>query len=83
MAAAGEALFARVVAVVGAIFGVDAASVTPDTSSADVAGWDSLSYTMLLLQLEDEFSIEISPAKALELHNVGELAALIAAELRQ
>ena len=80
MGPSDDSVFSRVAAVVGEVFGVDPASVTPDTFSEHIAGWDSLSYTMLLLRLEDEFAIEIPPEKALQLHNVGELATLIAAE---
>lgn len=76
-----DPVFPRVAAVVGEVFGVDSASVSTDTFSEHIPGWDSLSYAMLLLRLEDEFSIEIPPEKALEVQNVGELANVIAAEL--
>lgn len=79
---AGGVVFVRVAAVIGDLFHVDPASITADTFSQDIAGWDSLSYTMLLLRLEDEFSVDIPPEKAWQLNNVGELAALIAAEQR-
>lgn len=82
MPASREQVFVRVAAVIGDLFNVDPATVTAETFSEHVPGWDSLSYTMLLLRLEDEFSVEIPPAKAWELQNVGELAALITAEQR-
>lgn len=82
MPESADEVFPRVTAAIGELFGVDPATVTPETFSEHIAGWDSLSYTMLLLRLEDEFGVEIPPAKAWELRNVGELAALIAAERR-
>lgn len=70
-------VFERIAAVVAALFHVRPQDISPATFSDDVDGWDSLSYTELLLRLEDEFSIEISPSKAWELKNLGELRDLI------
>lgn len=82
MPAGGDQVFVRVAAVIGELFSVDPGTVTPETFSEHVPGWDSLSYTMLLLRLEDEFSVSLPPEKVWALHNVGDLAALIAAEQR-
>jgi acyl carrier protein len=44
-----------------------------DTTALDVDGWDSLSHTLLMLEIEQAFSVEIDPQKAIQLSNVGEL----------
>lgn len=74
-----DLVFDRIAAVVATLFHVRREDISPATFSDDIDGWDSLSYTELLLRLEDEFSIEISPSKAWEIKNLGELRDLIAA----
>lgn len=51
--------------------------ITPDTVATDVAGWDSLSHTVLLLKVEDAFGIELPEEEVFDLKNVAELAALV------
>jgi acyl carrier protein len=51
-------------------FGVD-----PDdsTSIENTEGWDSMGHVALIMALEREFSVSISPADAIELTNVGKI----------
>jgi acyl carrier protein len=52
--------------------------ITRATRAMDVRGWDSLSHTMVLMQLEDGFEIQLPMDRALRLGNVGEMVDLIA-----
>ncbi len=52
--------------------------ITRDTRAMDVRGWDSLSHTMILMQLEDGFGIQLPLERVLGLGTVGELVDLIA-----
>ena len=49
-----------------------------DTRAMDVRGWDSLSHTMILMQLEDGFGVRLPLDRVLGLGTVGELVDLIA-----
>jgi len=44
----------------------------------DVRGWDSLSHTMILVALEDEFDLTFPTERVLAVGNVGQLMNLIA-----
>jgi acyl carrier protein len=48
-----------------------------ETQAMDVRGWDSLSHTMILLQLEDGFGVRLPMDRVLGLSSVGELVDLI------
>jgi acyl carrier protein len=66
----------RVAGVIRVTFGVDDLDVTPETIAEDVPGWDSLSHTILILSLEDEFDVEL-PHDTRGFANVGVLVALL------
>ncbi len=55
-----------------------AVSITRNTRAMDVRGWDSLSHTMILMQLEDGFGIRLPMERVLRLATVGDLVDLIA-----
>lgn len=52
-------------------------TVTRATNSADVDGWDSLSHSLFILGVEDEFGVDLPLDKTFELKDVGELVDLI------
>jgi acyl carrier protein len=52
--------------------------ISRTTQAMDVRGWDSLSQTIILLNIEDSFNIKIPMERALCLSNVGDLVDLIA-----
>lgn len=57
--------------------GVDAAQVTPEASIKDDLGADSLDVMDLILELEDEFSLEISDEEAEKINTVGDVVTYI------
>lgn len=73
-----DTLLTRVGRVIGETFGDDSLQVTRDTIAEDVPGWDSLSHTILMLALEDEFGITL-PSDTKGFANVGQLVDTIAA----
>lgn len=52
--------------------------ISRETQAMHVRGWDSLSHTMILMQLEDGFGVRLPMERVLRLGTVGELADLIA-----
>ena len=53
------------------------AVISLETTALDVPGWDSLSHSLVILEVEREFATRIPDDKAFALANVGELAALL------
>lgn len=49
-------------------FGID--KLTDDMSIDTVEGWDSMAHVALIMTLQKEFSITITPAQAIELTDV-------------
>ncbi len=56
-------------------------TVGDTTTSADVEGWDSLSYSILIMNVEEAFGVELPVERIYELENVGALGDLIIATL--
>ncbi len=73
-----DSILFRVGRVIGETFGDDSLTVTRGTIAEDVPGWDSLSHTILMLALEDEFGVTL-PAGTQGFANVGQLVDVIAA----
>jgi acyl carrier protein len=59
----------KTVEVFARILGVDPATISVETSPANVAEWDSLAHVQLILELEKAFNIQISPDQAMEFEN--------------
>jgi len=55
------------------------AAISRETTALDIDGWDSLSHTELMLELEERFGVELPAERMFELKDVGELTDLIAA----
>lgn len=61
----------RKVAVV--VFGCAEEQIRPETTAAEIDGWDSLSHTEFLVELEREFSIRFELSRIVRLANVADL----------
>jgi acyl carrier protein len=65
-----EALELRVRRVVSSVLGLPIERVTLNTSSDDVGNWDSLSIVNLMMAIEAEFEVGLSPEEAGDLLSV-------------
>lgn len=54
--------------------------LSPETSAADVEGWDSLAHVSLITKVESRFGVRFRVSEVAELRNVGELLDLITRE---
>jgi acyl carrier protein len=61
----------RLYRVVAATFGVPTESMTDEFSPVHINNWDSLGHINLILALEAEFNITLSPDEAAEMLSVG------------
>lgn len=60
------------------MFGDDTLILTPETTAADVPGWDSMAHIGLMVEAERRFGVTFQTVEMEELTNAGEFAALIA-----
>ncbi len=65
------------------VFDDDSLSVSPATTAADIEDWDSLSHITLMAAVEDEFRMKFSMKEVVEMKNVGEMVAIIAARRKR
>lgn len=60
----------RIYRIVSQVFGVSVDSINDDTSPDTVEEWDSLSHIGLILALETEFDLSLSPEDAMQMLSV-------------
>jgi acyl carrier protein len=78
MDAEREAMLDRVIVVIRRTFRLtESVEIMRETTSADIAGWDSLSHALLIMGIEEEFSLILPLDRMYELGNVGELLDVI------
>ena len=70
-------VFDRVKRIIVDRLGVDESEVTPEASFKDDLGADSLDIVELVMELEDEFDMEISDEDAEKITTVGEVVTYI------
>ena len=59
------------------LFGDPALVLTPQTTAADVPGWDSINHLNIVAGAEERFGVRLGTREIERLRNVGDLAALI------
>ena len=74
-----QEIFERVKKIIVDRLGVDESEVTPEASFKDDLGADSLDVVELVMELEDEFELEISDEEAEKINTVGEVVEYIKA----
>lgn len=55
------------------VFNDDDIVITPDTTSNDIDGWDSLSNMNLIIAIEKYFGIRFKPSETMVWKNVGQM----------
>lgn len=68
----------RIRGVVADVFGVPSASLTDASSPDSIDGWDSLGHVNLVLALESEFTVSISPEEAIAMVSIARIQQLLA-----
>ncbi len=62
------------------LFADDDIVLTPQTTAADIGGWDSFNHLNLIVATEAKFGIRLNSAEIETLHSVDDLAAVIMAK---
>ncbi len=76
-------IFDRLNEVFQDVFDDDSITVNENTTAADIEDWDSLSHITLVSAVEDEFRMKFSMKEVVEMKNVGEMAAIVAARRKR
>lgn len=63
------------------VFGDDSIKLTPTTSAADIAGWDSIKMVTIIISVEQQFNVKLRSREVDQLKNVGDLATLVQTKL--
>jgi acyl carrier protein len=63
------------------IFDDESIVLTPETTAADIADWDSFNHINIIVAVEEHFGIKFQTAETEELKNVGHLIELIQQKL--
>ena len=57
-------------------------TLTPDTTAADISGWDSMTNITFVVEVERQFSVKFKTAEIEEMSRVGDVIKLIAAKTK-
>jgi acyl carrier protein len=70
----------KVNAVFRNVFDDDSLVITPQTTAADIDGWDSVMHVSLTLSIEKAFGIRFTSTQIASMNNVGDMVAIIEAK---
>ena len=68
----------RIYNIVSQVFGVPIVEITDESSADTIETWDSLNSLNLVLALEAEFGVSVSPDDAVEMLSVGLIRTILA-----
>ena len=63
------------------VFGDDSIALTPQTTAADIANWDSVRMVTIILSVEQHFHVKLRSREVDQLKNVGDMAGLVKTKL--
>jgi len=78
-----DEIYSKLTGVFRDVFAEDHIVITPETTAADIEGWDSLAHVRLILTIERVLGIKFSAYEVNQLGNVGQLVNLIQAKQPQ
>lgn len=64
------------------VFDDESISVTDETTSDDIADWDSLEHINLIAAVELEFGVKFNMGQVVTMKNVGEMVTIIMSQLQ-
>jgi acyl carrier protein len=74
-----DEIYAGLASVFDDVFEYEGA-LSPESTSDDVEGWDSIGHIRLVLACEEKFGVSFKPAEVMGLGNLGALVDLIVAK---
>jgi acyl carrier protein len=77
-----EQILAGVREIIGDVLDQPDIEINPATTAADVEGWDSFNHINIVVAVESRFGVKFNTAEIEEVHNVGELVALVQQKMK-
>ena len=74
--------FEQVRGIASDLFAVPAQEITPESSPETIKSWDSTQHLSLVLALEEQFQIQLSPEEIEQMTSIGEIARLLESKLQ-
>ena len=78
---ASQEIYKQLTEIFRDLFDDDTIVLTPETTAADIEGWDSFNHINLIVATEARFGIKFRTAELEGLHNVGHLVRLVQEKL--
>jgi len=76
-----EEVYERLTEIFRDIFDDEEITISDDTTSSDIEGWDSIVHISLMDAIEEEFDIHFDMKTIVKLENVGEMVDVILEEV--
>ena len=70
-------LYRELTAIFRDVFDDDSIVLTPETTAADIDGWDSMAHVGLIVAIEERMRVSFNSSELESLHNVGQLAGVL------
>jgi acyl carrier protein len=70
-------IYEQLNAIFSDVFDDDSIVLTPETTAADIPGWDSAAHVDLIVSIETRMKIKFKTTEIGSLHNVGQLVHII------
>lgn len=78
-----EEIYIRLNNVFRDVFDDESISVNDNTTSSDIADWDSLEHINLIVAVEQEFKIKFNMNEVIHMNNVGDMADIIISKINK
>ncbi|HEX6505128.1 MAG TPA: acyl carrier protein [Terriglobales bacterium] len=72
----------QVRAIASDILSVPADRMHPDSSPETIEAWDSIQHLNLVLALEENFNVQLSPEEIEQMRSIGQISTLIGSKLQ-
>lgn len=76
-------LYRELTAIFQDVFDDDSLALTPETTAADIDGWDSMTHVGLIVAIEERMHVKFKSSELESLHNVGQLAGVLEFKLER
>ena len=76
-------LYSQLTDIFREVFDDDAIVLTPQTTAADIDGWDSAAHVGLIVSIEERMKVQFKSSELESLHNVGSLVGILEYKLEQ
>jgi acyl carrier protein len=74
-------LIPQIKQILSGLFNVSIDTLSEESSAADIDAWDSLGQLMVIVELEQQFGVQISPERGEELTSIAKIAEFLRSQV--